>query len=427
MSSTVNSYLKALLALSEDKTLESSRRSLLQSLSDADLQRVVQHGVGREFARGALEDIAVAILDVIVRDPQANYKVGGTQDGWVEVKKEAVNDEVVGGEDSDDITVLVPEETQQSTDVMETPLEKQVTETQRNSHRDSQPLVHDTGPTIPHRSSIESSKGKRRSGASMDLGSVRKRAMKSPSVIAGAPQPEIPTRSASTANTTTTTPSPLPKESCNSQQPRVFTPLQNEVPRITYPLNYDELTHTTAAELVELIHTDVIFSNIKSTYDTVYPLSNLASILAETRIYFWFPRENLDSRTIGKSAGHPTTAPTTLPRDFHVAVCEKFCSNYLNDDIKQRTYRRMLKNRDKISNVGMCYTNYDKWPRMSPSPRSMGGADLETACDECISRRKLCTRFVKVRGELVLAIFPLPVALRAGKQWTDLTCWVQEW
>ena len=101
MTSPVYSYFKALLALSEDKTLESSRRSLLQSLSDADLQRVVQHGVGREFARGALEDIAVTILDVIVRDPQANYEDNATRDGSVKVKKEP-------GDDKENITVLAP-------------------------------------------------------------------------------------------------------------------------------------------------------------------------------------------------------------------------------------------------------------------------------------------------------------------------------
>ena len=102
MSSPVNSYLKALLALSEDKTLESSRRSLLQSLSDADLQKVVQHGVGREFARGALEEIAVTILDVIARDPQANYEDGATRDATIKVEQEPDDD------DDDNITVLAP-------------------------------------------------------------------------------------------------------------------------------------------------------------------------------------------------------------------------------------------------------------------------------------------------------------------------------
>ena len=101
MSSPVKSYLKALLALSEDKTLESSRRSLLQSLSDADLQKVVQHGVGREFARGELEEIAVTILDVISREPQADYEDGATRDAPVKVEQEPDGD-------GDNIVVLAP-------------------------------------------------------------------------------------------------------------------------------------------------------------------------------------------------------------------------------------------------------------------------------------------------------------------------------
>lgn len=103
MSSPVKSYLKALLALSEDKTLESSRRSLLQSLSDADLQKVVQHGVGGELARDALEEIAVTIFDVISRDPQTNAEDGATTDAPVKVEQEP-------GNDGDNIVVLAPQQ-----------------------------------------------------------------------------------------------------------------------------------------------------------------------------------------------------------------------------------------------------------------------------------------------------------------------------
>ncbi|KAB2102932.1 hypothetical protein AG0111_0g8680 [Alternaria gaisen] len=48
--STVDAYLKALLALSGDEQLVSPRRALLRSLNDEDLAELVTKVVGREFA-----------------------------------------------------------------------------------------------------------------------------------------------------------------------------------------------------------------------------------------------------------------------------------------------------------------------------------------------------------------------------------------
>jgi hypothetical protein len=69
--STVKPYLKALLALSGDEQLATPRLHLLQSINDDDLSELLKRAMERDFARGAMEDIILVILDVIARDPVA--------------------------------------------------------------------------------------------------------------------------------------------------------------------------------------------------------------------------------------------------------------------------------------------------------------------------------------------------------------------
>ncbi|KAF7681058.1 hypothetical protein GT037_000034 [Alternaria burnsii] len=78
--STIDSYLEALIALSGDEQLVSPRRALLQSLNDEDLAGLVKKAVGREFARGDLEDIASVLLDIIVKDPASVYSHDAGED-----------------------------------------------------------------------------------------------------------------------------------------------------------------------------------------------------------------------------------------------------------------------------------------------------------------------------------------------------------
>jgi len=70
--STIDAYLKALLTLSGNEQLATARQNLLQGLTDDDLSELLKKAVGREFARGGLEDIISLILDVIARDPASN-------------------------------------------------------------------------------------------------------------------------------------------------------------------------------------------------------------------------------------------------------------------------------------------------------------------------------------------------------------------
>ncbi|KAI4661508.1 uncharacterized protein J4E88_010956 [Alternaria novae-zelandiae] len=66
---TIDAYLKALLTLSGNEQLATARQNLLQGLTDDDLSDLLKKAVGREFARGSLENIISLILDVIARNP----------------------------------------------------------------------------------------------------------------------------------------------------------------------------------------------------------------------------------------------------------------------------------------------------------------------------------------------------------------------
>jgi len=72
MSSTAESYFTALIALSGNPALTEARKALLGSIQDADLERLVKHGIAREFNRKDSEAIALTILDVVATSAKTN-------------------------------------------------------------------------------------------------------------------------------------------------------------------------------------------------------------------------------------------------------------------------------------------------------------------------------------------------------------------
>ncbi|KAI4917687.1 hypothetical protein J4E85_009779 [Alternaria conjuncta] len=86
--STADSHLKALLALSGNDQLASTRRHLIRCIGDDDLLDILKKGVGREFARGGLEDIVSVLLDVIARDPASVERSDTTESPAASFKDE---------------------------------------------------------------------------------------------------------------------------------------------------------------------------------------------------------------------------------------------------------------------------------------------------------------------------------------------------
>ena len=63
-----DSDLKAVLPRFHSQPDTDTRKDILKNLSDNQLSRVVVQGVRFEFEREGLEEIALAMLDVISRD-----------------------------------------------------------------------------------------------------------------------------------------------------------------------------------------------------------------------------------------------------------------------------------------------------------------------------------------------------------------------
>jgi hypothetical protein len=56
---------------------------------------------------------------------------------------------------------------------------------------------------------------------------------------------------------------------------------------------------------------------------------------------------------------------------------------------------------------------------------SKGGEYKESADDKCINARQPCAHFTKHEDDYIIRLVPLPRALRRGKDWIEISYWVQ--
>jgi len=105
-----DSDLKAVLARFHIQPDTDTRKDILKKLSDNQLSRVVIQGVKHEFEREGLEEIALAMLDVISRDPHSKLAHGVHEENGVAVKHEEADGEfevVIKMEELDDVNGVV--------------------------------------------------------------------------------------------------------------------------------------------------------------------------------------------------------------------------------------------------------------------------------------------------------------------------------
>ena len=100
-----DSDLKAVLARFHTQPDTDTRKAILKKLSDNQLSRVVIQGAKYEFEREGLEEIALAMLDVISRDPHSKLAHDVHEENEVAVKHEEADGEcevVIKMEELDD-------------------------------------------------------------------------------------------------------------------------------------------------------------------------------------------------------------------------------------------------------------------------------------------------------------------------------------
>ncbi|KAI4626107.1 uncharacterized protein J4E87_004607 [Alternaria ethzedia] len=110
-----DSDLKAVLAQFHSQSDTDTRKDILKKLSNNQLSRVVIQGVKCEFEREGLEEIALAMLDVISRDPHSNLAHNVHEENGVAVKHEEADGEcevvikMEELEDDDGVTMIKSE------------------------------------------------------------------------------------------------------------------------------------------------------------------------------------------------------------------------------------------------------------------------------------------------------------------------------
>jgi len=98
MSSTVNGYMQALLALTGNSDLEQARNMLLRSMSDQDLVKLVIQVVSQNFPRDGLEEIALRITDIIKRGGTILDQHAGNADPVNEIERQTNHTDTVNNE-----------------------------------------------------------------------------------------------------------------------------------------------------------------------------------------------------------------------------------------------------------------------------------------------------------------------------------------
>lgn len=105
-------------------------------------------------------------------------------------------------------------------------------------------------------------------------------------------------------------------------------------------------------------------------------------------------------------------------------MTKKFDADYLSTYNHVYEWGKLLRLQEK-GVASQCCANKTIINRSKyPGTREMG--DMTTACDACIRQKQLCARLVKVEMVNKFAFFPLPSALRVGRQLQEIEFWVQK-
>jgi hypothetical protein len=145
------------------------------------------------------------------------------------------------------------------------------------------------------------------------------------------------------------------------------------------------------------------------------------------------PPTSADSAHIGRMAFRVPNRPDTViwepfmsfpaitRRRIHALIIE----DYMCTPDKKATYLRMAQNPQTYIDNGRCLNNmlYHKGSGLPVYTKSNG--IVERACDSCINAKRLCARFVRIEGEVLLGIYPLPHKYRSEESWQRLRFWVR--
>lgn len=108
------------------------------------------------------------------------------------------------------------------------------------------------------------------------------------------------------------------------------------------------------------------------------------------------------------------------------ALHQKFHTDFYTVQEHQERYHNILEYLEVYLGDYQCLDmRIQTAQRASNCTYSMSEYRKEYACDQCILRRRLCVKPGKLDGRSQSVVHPLPLKLREGIQWQDVSYWVR--
>ena len=365
---TTDVHLKALLWYSGNAQLASTRRHLIRGLHDDELREVVDKAISREFARGALEEIAMTILDVTARDPvtvdgdgtgaahRTSLKNERGQGGNAQLQGESYPHSIRFFE----LANLTTAEDEVMLDSAPLPATEQSaaelsTTTQSVSDQPSTGLLAFGKRPIRGSSGFEIHKRLRPNAPNVSARGTLNDAAASNNTVAN---PEVSAKRASLFCSTE-------QKICNKTVPFI----------------------------------EVVYRDIPIHSDSRWPYPGFQGD------YYSF---EVDEGLILKPL-----------------ISKRFEKDYLSKEVYMADWGKYLRQREEFM-ASECCVNIYVIGKIKAACQYTIGDPHETACDRCINTKRLCARLVKSDDTIKLALFPLPKHLRPYTNPYALGYWVCE-
>ncbi|KAI4703756.1 hypothetical protein J4E89_009725 [Alternaria sp. Ai002NY15] len=364
---TIDAYLKDLLTLSGNEQLATPRQHLLQGINDDDLSELLKKAVGREFARGGLEDIVSVILDVIARDP---VSVNGDGTGAVPH------------------TSLKSEQGQRS-----------------KTHQQGESKLHcirffgladrivaedeimlDSAPLPVNEQSATSLLTTRQSGSNQPAtgllapGQQQIQSLSSADIHRGSGPNIAPVSAMATPNEQGTSNDTVSVPNVSATKVSLFCPTE-------------QIAFGRTVSFIDVIYRDIVKMSNRQPWLYASIEGNYCSFRSE---------EGSILRPL---------------------ISERFEKDYLSKEVYVAEWGRYLRLREEYVASDCCVNTYVIGKTKAACQYSAGHSH-ETACDRCIKTKRLCARLIKINKEIKLVFFPLAKHLRPHTNPYSLGYWV---
>jgi hypothetical protein len=111
-----------------------------------------------------------------------------------------------------------------------------------------------------------------------------------------------------------------------------------------------------------------------------------------------------------------------VPQNMRYIQIE-FRADYCSTSANKEMLNEIMEDRQRYADLEHCINTSLYSEDGESTTWAESGNDNYTACDFCISTKRLCVRLFKVQGSIKLLVFSLPMKLRKHCQWREKRYW----